>query len=161
MRLPLINAPVCFVCDCEGAPLAGVGLTPRVNEYGQQLCEKCGERLNRVKHHRAHGPGRACIPRCKSSKHRSADDALPTVTVASSPAKKRCIRAQSDPGQPPMLMPTRTRPHRVSAPEPPSTPRYKKPSATDLSSQLDATHARRMALLEEEAKIVLAVEGSP
>lgn len=157
----LIDAPVCGVSLYVGAPRMRED-APRMDASGRnQLCEKCGCQLAKVKHHRAHGPGRACTPRCKPSKHRSADNASSSMTVAPSPAKKRCIRAQSDPGQPPVLMPTRTRPHRVSAHEPPSVPRYKKPSAAELSAQLDATHARRMALLEEEAKIVLAVEGSP
>jgi hypothetical protein len=42
-----------------------------------QLCELCGARLNRVKHHRAHGPGRACHPRCQSQRC-AADDEAPS-----------------------------------------------------------------------------------
>jgi hypothetical protein len=51
-----------------GAPLVGAGPAPRRDAFGRQLCEFCCERLNRVKHHRAYGSGRACHPRCIISK---------------------------------------------------------------------------------------------
>ena len=40
---------MCFAYWCVGAPLAGDGSAFRKNEYGQQLCEDCGKRLNRCK----------------------------------------------------------------------------------------------------------------
>ena len=90
----LIDAPMCGAYCCAGAPLAGAGLEPRVNEYGQQLCELCGARLNRVKHHRAHGAGRACHPQCKPSKHAVDSAALvPAVAVRSHK------RGPTDPGK--------------------------------------------------------------
>jgi len=40
---------MCCAYWCVGAPLAGDGSAFRKNEYGQQLCEDCGKRLNRCK----------------------------------------------------------------------------------------------------------------
>lgn len=71
----LIDTSVYFACCCVGAPLV-VGGSPRMDASGlNQLCEKCGQRLSRVKHHRAHGLGRACHPQCKPSK-RAVDNAV-------------------------------------------------------------------------------------
>lgn len=60
--------------------MAGVGLTPRVNDYGQQLCEKCGTRLNRVKHTTKCSVGKKCHPRCKS-KGRVTDSLAPPLST--------------------------------------------------------------------------------
>jgi len=42
------------------------GSKARVDSAGWPICELCPARLNRVKHTRPHGPGRACSPRCKN-----------------------------------------------------------------------------------------------
>ena len=47
--LTLYDDPMCCAYWCVGAPLAGDGSAFRKNEYGQQLCEDCGKRLNRCK----------------------------------------------------------------------------------------------------------------
>jgi hypothetical protein len=113
LRPALIDAPMYVLYCCVGSPLAGVGLHPRTNDYGQQLCEKCGERLNRVKHHRAYGPGRACHPRCQSQR-RAADDTAPVPTAAARSHK----RASTNPGKqqtaPAVL---------IAQPPPPASPR--------------------------------------
>ena len=51
---------MCGAYCCAGAPLVIVGSRARVDSAGWPACELCGARLNRVKHHRAYGPGRAC-----------------------------------------------------------------------------------------------------
>jgi hypothetical protein len=78
-----------------------------------QLCELCGTRLNRVKHHRAYGAGRACHPQCKLSKH-AVDGAasIPAVTARShkqpptDPGKQQPAPAVViAPPPPPILLP--------------------------------------------------------
>jgi hypothetical protein len=49
----------CAGC-CVGAPRVYSGLSARVDGLGKPACELCGRRLSKVKHHRPHGPGRAC-----------------------------------------------------------------------------------------------------
>lgn len=60
-----------------------------MNEYGQQLCELCGARLNRVKHTHKHGPGHACHPRCKPSKRAVDGGALDSTHPARSHKRAR------------------------------------------------------------------------
>jgi hypothetical protein len=70
------------------------------------------------------------------------------VTCEERPAKKQ-RRTKSDPGQPLPITSTRLR-IRASKPPPPTPkPRTVKP-IVDVSSLLDAAHARRMALIEAE-----------
>jgi hypothetical protein len=78
-RLPpsLIDTSVYVLLICGGAPLVTAGLKSRVDSAGYAACEVCGERLNRVKHHRPHGPGRACKKHLIPSK--------PTPVLAPSP----------------------------------------------------------------------------
>jgi hypothetical protein len=45
---------------CVGAPVVQTGAGPRMDNHRNQLCELCGDRLIKVKHHRPYGPGRAC-----------------------------------------------------------------------------------------------------
>jgi hypothetical protein len=47
-------------------------------------CALCRSRLDRVKHHRAYGIGRACHPRCKPSEH-AADEAHPPIPRSKRP----------------------------------------------------------------------------
>lgn len=128
-----------------------------MNEFGQQLCELCGARLNRVKYKHKHGLGHACHPRCKEKK-RSADAgaAQPTAAVAHTPKKQR---AASDPGeQPPQQeqlqqAPRQTITRRVLPPAPieHTLPRSMR-SAERIARQLEETHARRMAAMAAEAE---------
>ena len=72
--------------------------------------------------------------------------------ASSEPAKKKQRRTKSDPGQPLPIASTRLR---IRAPKPPPSapkPRVMKPTVdpVDLMALLEATHARRMALLEAE-----------
>jgi hypothetical protein len=46
-RLTLVDTLLSCVCFYVGAPSAGECLKARVNDYGQQLCEICGTRLNK------------------------------------------------------------------------------------------------------------------
>jgi hypothetical protein len=64
----LIDAPVCVVSLCVDAPRRDLALTPRRTSTGRAACELCGRELSKVKHHRPHGAGRACTPRCKPLK---------------------------------------------------------------------------------------------
>jgi hypothetical protein len=66
-----------------------------------QLCELCGARLNRVKHHRPHGVGRACREHQGYSKAVLSSAAAPAVPP-SGPVRSH-KRARSDPGQLPPL----------------------------------------------------------
>jgi hypothetical protein len=146
----LIDAHVCGAYCCAGAPRVCAGPSARVDSVGKPACELCGRRLSKVKHHRAHGPGRICNPRCKPIK-RAVDDAarsaVPAAPAAGSrPSRKR---AASDPGEPLNLTRLRTR-----APRPATIPPVKKTrvqsTPVDISLLLDQTHARRMALLAAE-----------
>ena len=77
-----------------------VGLTARRDSVGKPLCEVCGRRLSKVKHHRPHGVGRACAPRCNVS------------VVAPSPTSPSCVVGHSDPGKsaPSLILAPRPRP---------------------------------------------------
>jgi hypothetical protein len=137
-------------------PWVSSGLTPRVDSVGKPVCELCGRRLTKVKHHRPYGPGHACHPRCRTLK-RTINDREASVhaeSATSLPKKKKHKRTKSDPGQLPILTSTRTRPHRVTAPKPTiikSKQHINKP-VINLSALLDEAHARRIALIEEETK---------
>jgi hypothetical protein len=75
---------VCTVCWSVGAPRVSEGPTPRVDPAGKPACELCGCRLSKVKHHRPHGVGRACSPRCKPQKHAADASSLPLTPAAHS-----------------------------------------------------------------------------
>src|SRR4051794_11851619 len=49
LKLTPIDSPVSAYFVYAGTSMADEGLTPRLNQYGQQLCGLCGTRLNRVK----------------------------------------------------------------------------------------------------------------
>ena len=166
-RPSLIDAPVCCALLCVGAPLVAAG-SPRMDASGlNQLCELCSTRISRVKHHRAHGPGRACHPRCKTLK-RSADDAptsaqddssLATAAAAAAAAaaerpKKKTRRARSDPGEKEEVQThtrLRARADAVKKKPPLQATRRNPPSLLSSSSSLDEIHARRLAFLASVA----------
>ena len=90
----LIDAPVCGAYYCAGALLPILAMPARTVASGAAACEKCGRQLTKVKHHRAHGAGRACTPRCKPFKHAVDSAALvPAVAVRSHK------REPTDPGK--------------------------------------------------------------
>lgn len=107
----LVDAPVCCTLLCVAISRATIGARPRVDPDGQLACERCGRRLNKVKHHRPHGIGRACAPRCNPIKRHSddahasvrADSASSSSATASTSVvdrpEKRVRRAKSDPGE--------------------------------------------------------------
>ena len=147
---------MCCASLCSGAPLGEAGQHPRRNTAGKQLCELCRQRLDRVKHHRPHGVGRACAPRCKPTKHAiTGDDASVPQT-----AERSHKRARSDPGEslpavtePLNLTRLRVRAPRVKAPPSPPPPPAKKAHIipANVSLLLDQAHARRMAAAAAQA----------
>jgi hypothetical protein len=156
----LINAPVGTLSLCVGAPLHFRAPRARLTESGKQACELCGRQLGKVKHHRPHGVGRACNPRCKPQKH-----ALTDAEEKETPPPRAHKRAKSDPSKsaaaaaaaaaaPAPLLPRSTRPHRVCAPKPPPK-QSKEAREAQISALLDATVARRAAL-EEAVRIATA-----
>jgi hypothetical protein len=138
--------------------VAGAGSAARVNEFGQQLCELCGARLNRVKSHRPHAPGRACAPRCKPRQQTSKREAAPVAAAAATVATRK-RRATSDPGEPLEPAAPQAITRRVVAPEPASTSKnqYNTRREEQIMRLLDETHARRMAA--EEAATAAAAGG--
>jgi hypothetical protein len=72
------------------------------------------------------------------------------------PSRKR-QRAESDPGQPLNLARLRTRAPRPTIISPVKKARVQV-TPVETSLLLDQTHARRMALLEEESKILLPID---
>lgn len=145
----------CMLCSCSApmdcallwvdALVVAVG-SARMDESGlNQLCERCGERLNRVKHHRPCGVGRACHPRCKP-KPGAAANPSPVAVPAAAPKPPRKRRADSDPGQP---HERKAITRRVTPPRPLSPVAEKRTTRADTEATrlLDETHARRMAWL--------------
>jgi hypothetical protein len=123
-----------------------------------QLCELCGRRLSKVKHHRAHGPGRACTPRCKPRQQTFELQAASAAAAAPVATRKR--RATSDPGESPQPAAAQALTHRVNAPETASTNKrqYNTRREEQIMRLLDETHARRIAA-EEEAAAAAATGG--
>ena len=60
---------MCGAYCCAGAPLRLIAADEARPSAKRYLCVLCQRDLSKVKHHRAHGLGRACTPRCKPSKH--------------------------------------------------------------------------------------------
>jgi hypothetical protein len=118
-----------------------------VDSAGKPACELCGRRLADVKHHRAHGIGRACTPRCKP-RGQVAPIAVAPATAAAQPAANPRKRrgADSDPGEQPAAA-KRPMTRRVALPKP--APVQKQPriarSHEEVMRLLDETVARRMA----------------
>ena len=77
------------------APLVPAGLLSRRDSFGYQLCELCGARLSRVKHHRPHGVGRAC------KKHSIPEKPSPSIAPVAEavPVRSHKRKAGSDPGE--------------------------------------------------------------
>ena len=117
-------------------------------------CERCGRQLSKVKHHRPHGVGRACAPRCKEVK-RSLDAEKAQLPAAHKPKKQRTA---SDPGeqrtQQKQQYQSRMQPttRRILPPTPiqQTLPRSMR-STEKIARQLEETHARRMAAMAAEA----------
>ena len=136
--------------------MVNVGSAVRVDSTGWPACEKCGTRLSRVKHHRPHGAGRACTPRCKPStsiKQQSdatlhSSNSSSSSSAPSKPTHKR--KSQSEPGQQSLITHNRLR---VRAPKPiaTNTKKTKQEKEAEILALLDRTHARRMALLAAAA----------
>lgn len=150
-KVALTNAPVCVAClSVAGSRMVVDG--PKMDASGtNQLCELCGRQLHKVKHHRPCGVGQACHPRCKGKKHPLEAVSVKRPASTERPNKKQ-RRTHSDPGPPLAITSTRLR---IRAPQPPPPalrPRPVKPHTPplDIMALLDATHARRMALLEAE-----------
>lgn len=148
-------------CAClvlpSGALESFEELRARRDNAGRLLCELCGRQLAKVKHHRAHGSGRACTPRCKPLKRTIENDAIKQPSAFRAPK-----RAKSDPGEEIALTATRTRPHRITAPKPPPPtpkPRRSEP-VIDVSALLDQAHARRMALIAAERQSAASATGT-
>ena len=145
-----IDAPVYCTCCCVGAPRATLGATARRDSDRQPVCELCGRRLSKVKHHRPCGVGRACAPRCKPLGASIDGGARPAVAApAAGPHQSRKRRATSDPGEPLNLTRLRTR-----APRPATIPTVKKArvqsTPIDATLLLDQAHARRLVLIAAE-----------
>ena len=134
------------------------GAGPKQDSSGSQLCERCEQRLNRVKGTKyKYGPGLMCHA-CYNKEHpRSKPDtaskrpASAAALAANLPTPKRVRRTQSDPGEPSNLTRKRTRA------QPPSTvPAPKKtrvqPPPVDPSLLLDQAHAERLARLAADSE---------
>ena len=119
-----------------------------------QLCERCEQRLSRMKGRKYSCPPGLMCHQCYDKGHppsvREAPGKRPASAVAPvAPTPKRVRRTQSDPGEPSNLTRKRTRA------QPPSTvPAPKKtrvqPPPIDPSLLLDQAHAERLALLAAE-----------
>ena len=152
-----MNASVCVLLLCVGVPWGSEGGALPQTKQKHSRCVLCDARLDKVKHSRPHGVGRACAPRCKTLK-RSADDApaavqddstaAPATAVAARP-EKRVRRAKSDPGEQIEKTNTRLRARTYAAKKKPLQKTRKNPPSflPAPSSSLDETHARRLALL--------------
>jgi len=146
---------------CVIVARATVGASARRDSDDQPACELCGRRLSRVKHHRPHGVGRACAPRCKVSR-RLDDHTTPSAAQSSTPVQpadgrqKRQRRIKSDPGQQPVITLNRLR---VRAPKPivPDRKNKQEEREAEIMSLLDQTHARRMASLAAAASATAAL----
>jgi hypothetical protein len=156
LKLVLISACVFCALLCVVEPVVAAGLTPRRDSSDKQLCERCGQRLSRVKHHRAYGVGRACHPRCHESKSEvdTGEHPISAPTVITPKEKKR-RRINSDPGTSTTLTHNRLR-VRASPPTQPDKKKLKQDKAAEITSLLDQTHARRMAALTAVASAAAA-----
>ena len=136
---------MCASLDAEFS-LVAYGPGPRRDRAGKQICELCGARLSRVKHHRPHGPGRACTPRCKQSQQTVKSEAASATDVAP-PVTTRKRRATSDPGESPEPAAPSALTRRIAAPKPAATSRkqHNTRQKEQIMRLLDETHARRVA----------------
>jgi len=144
------SATVCCTSLWIGTPLACAAA--RVDSAGEPACELCGRRLCTVKHHRPHGVGRACAPRCKEKRPLDAGAGQVDAAITHRPKKQR---AASDPGEQQMqqqqrrqsrVQPT-TRRVLPSAPVAEQTQPRSMRSTEKIARQLEETHARRMAAI--------------
>jgi hypothetical protein len=152
----LIDALVMCMSVFVDLTVVPCGSTARVDSAGWPACELCGTRLNRVKHHRPSGVGRKCDPRCKGTKRQSEERTSSTERPVKIPR-----RTKSDPGQPMHIASTRLRVRAPKPPPPATKPRNMKPSidSVDPMALLEAAHARRLALLQQESTLGLSFGG--
>jgi hypothetical protein len=94
---------VCCALLCIDVFRRDVALTARRTSSGRLACEICGREISKIKHHRAHGPGRICNPRCKGMKRPTDYDTLDAAPIQRSkkpyeslqPTQKRERRKQA------------------------------------------------------------------
>ena len=115
----------------------------------QSLVCVTSRQLAKVKYTHPHNHGDACHPRCKPRKQSSTTAANPThaTTPAVSRPRKR-QRSESDPGKTINLTLLRIRAPRTTIIPLVKRARVQAPSV-DITSLLDQTHTRRMAMLGE------------
>ena len=145
-KLRSYSTLMCCECCCVDAPRVVEG-SPCMDASGlHQLCELCGRRLSKVKHHRPHGPGRACAPQCKQ-KQRFLESNTPAAAAGPPAKQSRKRRAASDPGESPEPAASPALTRRIAAPKPAATSRqqYNTRREEQIMRLLDETHARRMA----------------
>lgn len=152
--LPLVLIDVRVSCSllCTGDS-SGEGRMPRQFASAQSRCIRCNRRFDEPgMTSRGKVGEKHCHPRCKNVKHSITDTPSSSTITVPPPAKKQ-RRTKSDAGQPIIIASTRLRIRASKPPPPPPKPKLRpvKPSI-DLSALLDATHARRMALIEAEQK---------
>jgi hypothetical protein len=162
LKPALIYAYLSCVPLYVGGALLSATAAARTTSAGLPACEKCGRELNKVKHHRPYGDGRACSPRCKAvskpthalEPNSNATDAAVAAAVTAEPKqKKKRRRADSDPGEQPTVIAISPRQLRVRAIKGPQPDRnkHKKEKEAMILAQLDETHQRRLAALAEAA----------
>jgi hypothetical protein len=119
----------------------------RVDSANKPICSTCPTRLTRCKGN-LYGPSnnKQCM-KCYMRQERGQQ----LVTCEERPAKKQ-RRTKSDPGQPEPIASTRLRIRAPKPPPPTTKPRLVNSSINpvDPMALLEAAHARRVALLEEE-----------
>jgi len=127
---------------------------PHRDTAGRQICELCSRQLAKVKYTHPHNHGDACHPRCKPRKQSSTTAANPThaTTPAVSRPRKR-QRSESDPGKTINLTLLRIRAPRTTIIPLVKRARVQAPSV-DITSLLDQTHTRRMAMLHVESTVM-------
>ena len=149
------------VLVCDEVVVPRISPLPRQTADGHAACERCGRQLSKVKHHRPHGPGRACAPRCKGQQQTDESTAA-TAAAGLQPKQSRKRRAASDPGESPepAALPALTR--RVTPPKPSYTSKkqYNTRREEQVMQLLDETHARRMERDAAEAAATAATSGS-
>jgi hypothetical protein len=157
-RLVVSDTLIFSLLVARGYSLVQGGARPKFDSHRNQLCELCLARLNRTKGKPySYPPGLICHS-CYDELHEENAPKRP-ASADPSPKPKRVRReTKSDPGETQNLTRLRTR-----APRPTTIPAVKKArvqaTPTDISALLDQTHARRMALLSAESKVVLSKDA--
>ena len=136
--------------------MVSVGLAPRLDSAGKQICELCPVRLSRAKGKlHVHGPGHICT-RCYNLRRDSAA-ASATTPLPTAAKRSRKRRAQSHPGErtssrrvtPPQPAPGRLRVRAIKAVVRGQKKQNQEKEAA-ITALLDAAHARRVAAMALE-----------